>query len=147
VNGPQQFFRTVNWKVLWETKLVLLWHCLQKHFCFLSISELDSRAAWLFKSDYHAHLVSKSVSVISSKSSSHGAAFTTQSRSSLTSYANQKKKAFYCTIMESKKSFAIMTAVCIASQWTMALCSKCCSIWKHVKIPHLITYFYSKLTS
>ncbi len=35
---------------------------------------------------------------------------------------------------------AIMKAVC--SQWTTALCSKCCSFWKHVKIRHLITHVF-----
>ncbi len=104
-----------------------------------------SRAAWLIECDFHAHFVSKAGSVISSKSPSPAfrwAAFTTQSRSSLTGNSKKtKNRQYYCAIMKLKKSFAIMTAICVASQWTTALCSKCCSIWKHVKIPHLITCF------
>ncbi len=37
----------------------------------------------------------------------------------------QNHRRYYRKLM---KSFAIMTAVCVASQWTMALLSKCCKM-------------------
>lgn len=40
-----------------------------------------------------------------------------------------------------------MKDVCVASQCTVAVCSKCCYIWKHVKmIPHLIRWFTFNLS-
>ncbi len=59
---------------------------------------------------------------------SDGAAFTTQSRSSLRSYANSfiiVERYLYRSIKSSK-------VVCVACQWTTALCIKRRSIWKHV---------------
>ncbi len=58
---------------------------------------------------------------------SDGAAFTTHSLRSLRSYANS------CHYRE---RFVPFHKTC---QWTMALCGKCCSIWKNVRDLLLIT--------
>ncbi len=38
----RHFLRTVNWKVLWETKTVVLWSCLQKTFAFCPFQSLTA---------------------------------------------------------------------------------------------------------
>ncbi len=94
------------------------------------------RAARLIECDCYAHLVSKASSVIGSKSQSPAFRWSSiyYTEPQFTDKIRKKICRWYnCTIMKSKISFAIMTAVWVASQWTTALCSKCCSIWKHVK--------------
>ncbi len=76
------------------------------------------RAARCLACNSHAHLVSKDGSVISRKSPS--AAFR-WSRRLLTSYKISRSQ-----------SHAILSANCVACQWTTALCINCRSIWKQL---------------
>ncbi len=97
------------------------------------------RAVQLIECDCHVRLISKAGSVISSKSPER--AFR---RSSIYSIWQATQCRWYNrAIIKLKKSLAIMKAACEASPWTTALCRKCRSIWKHVKIPHLIHVFTS----
>ncbi len=56
---------------------------------------------------------------------SNGAAFNTQSRRSLTSYA------ISCSELQMNR-LRFWTRYCVACQWSTALCIKCRSIWKRV---------------
>ncbi len=78
------------------------------------------RAARLIECDCHAHLVSKASSVISSKSPSPAfrwsSIYYTEPWFSDKLRKKKKNRRYNRTIMKSKKSFVIMTAVCVASQ-------------------------------
>ncbi len=106
------------------------------HITNIIHNNASTSAAGLIECDSHAHLVSKAGSVISSKSPSGAFRWSGIYYTEPWFTDKLRKNIADDIIMKLKKSFVILTAVCVASQWTTARCSKCCSIWKHVKTPH-----------